>query len=199
MWGGESHVTRDGDDLNRSEEELTMAITERLVALGQGAKRLNDGSDRLNRLISEIDKALGRLNIGMEYTHPRPLAENSTTDPGGKRTIELAYLGYLAVRGQYHLVIKTVKIMEDKAAMANQTPGSVIPLLTAPRALRHAAVDVLPDLVDAISSQIHELVNQVERRCETAQSLLEELRDLEAAAASASGSRPVADEPEPGG
>ena len=121
-----------------------------------------------------------------------PLAESQSTDTGGKRTIELAYLGYLSVRGQYHLVITTVKIMEDKAAMANQTPGSVIPLLTAPRALRHAAVDVLPDLVDAISSQIHELVSQVERRCETAQGLLEELRELEV---TASGTRAVAEEP----
>jgi hypothetical protein len=164
-----------------------MAITERLVALGQGAKRLNDGSDRLNRLISEIDKALARLNIGMDYTHPRPLTERSSTDDAGKRTIELGYLGYLPIRGRYHLVIKTVKIMEDKAAMATQAPVEITPLLTAPRALRHAAGDVLPDLVDAISSEIHELVDQVERRCETAQNLLEELRILEATSSGTAG------------
>ena len=173
-----------------------MALTKRLQTLSLSARRLNDGSDELNKLIAQIDEVLHRLRISMDFIHPRPLQEHTTTSAHHKRTIELSYLAYLRVDDGHHLVVKTVKIMEDKAAVANESPGSVTPLLHAPRHLRHAAVDVLPELVDALSSQIGDLVSQMERRCETARELLDELNALEA---SLSGTRPVPEGLEGGG
>ena len=85
-------------------------MNERLNQLGQAARRLNEGSDQLNTLIASIDKALGRLMIGMDYVHPRPLQEAMALSRDGKRVIELSFLGYLRIQGEYHLVIKTVKI-----------------------------------------------------------------------------------------
>lgn len=157
-----------------------MAMNERLNQLGQAARRLNEGSDQLNALISSIDKALGRLMIGMDYVHPRPMQETMSVGRDGKRVIELAFLSYLRIQSEYHLCIKTVKILESKVALASESPGNVTPLLSAPRVLRHAAVDLLPELIQVLSHQVGDLVAQMERRCATAKTLLEQLEDLEA-------------------
>jgi len=73
-----------------------------------------------------------------------------------------------------------VKILESKVALASESPGNVTPLLSAPRMLRHAAVDLLPELIQVLSHQVGDLVAQMERRCITAKALLEQLEGLEA-------------------
>ena len=73
-----------------------------------------------------------------------------------------------------------MKILESKVALASETPGSVTPLLQAPRVLRHAAVDLFPELIQVLSNQVGDLVAQMERRCATARSLLDQLDQLEA-------------------
>lgn len=169
-------------------------MNERLNQLGQAARRLNEGSDQLNTLIASIDKALARLMIGMDYVHPRPLQESMALSRDGKRVIELSFLGYLRVQGEYHLVIKVVKILESKVALASETPGTVMPLLQAPRVLRHAAVDLFPELIQVLSSQVGDLVAQMERRCATARSLLDQLDQLEAQLAASREAREAHDD-----
>ncbi|RMG98896.1 MAG: hypothetical protein D6705_04675 [Deltaproteobacteria bacterium] len=166
-------------------------MNDKLVRLGTAARKLNDGSDRLNRLIAEIDKLLGRLMIGLDYVHPRPIHEQVTVDKTGHRVTELAFVGYLKVQGSYHLAIKTVKVLEAKHQLATEQPGRITPLLSAPRRIRHAAVDVLPDLVSGLAEQVDDVVGAMERRCATAEALLEHLQDV-----AQSGVRPI--EPLPG-
>lgn len=155
-----------------------MAITAELVRLGESARRLNDGSEELNRDIAAIDELLARLMIGLDYLHPRPLAETVTMSREGKRVIELAYVGYLEVQRGYHLAIKTVKVLESKLALASETPGQVVPLLSAPRRLRYGAVDVLPELIAGLAAQVEEVVGAMQRRCETASALLQHLEQI---------------------
>ena len=52
-----------------------VAITHELFLLGRAARRLADGSDQLNRILSDIDRALARLMLGIEFQVPRPIAE----------------------------------------------------------------------------------------------------------------------------
>lgn len=155
-----------------------MAITRELERLSSFAERLNQGSDTLNRLIERIDHALGRLAIGLDYFLPRPLQEHTTFDHTGKRVIEVGYLGYCKVSRNYHLVIKTVKVLESRLAMSTEQPGSIAPLLTAPRRLRYAAVDMLPELVSGLAAQVEEMVGSMERRQATATRLLEHLEEV---------------------
>ena len=155
-----------------------MPITDKMVRLGTAARKLNDGSDHLNRLISRIDGVLGRLMIGMDYIHPRPVSEQVTYDADHKRVIEIAYVGYLKIRGHFHLALKTVKVMESKAAMAGEAPGAVVPLLEAPRRLRYAAVDLLPEVVSGLATQVDDIVQKMERRCDVASALLDHLESM---------------------
>lgn len=155
-----------------------MAITDELQRLGNSAQRLNTGSEELNRLIERIDVLLAQLMIGLDYVHPRPIDETTSADHNGKRVIELSYVGYLRTSRNYHLAIKTVKVLESKLAVATQNPGEVIPLLAAPRRLRYAAVDLLPEVVSGLAAQVDEMVGSLERRCATAQSLVRNLEQI---------------------
>ena len=156
-----------------------MGITDKMYSLASAARRLNDGSDHLNRLIADIDKILSRLMIGMDYVHPRPVGESVTYDAEGHRVIEVSYLAYLKVHRGWHLAIKTVKVLEAKKQLANEAPGSIVSLLEAPRRLRYAGVDLLPDLVSGLAAQVDEVLNKMERRCELAETLLEHLQDMD--------------------
>jgi len=155
-----------------------MAITEELIHLGNSARRLNRGSDQLNHLIQRIDELLSQLNVGLDYVHQRPIDESTTADHNGKRVIELSYVGYLRTQRNYHLAIKTVKVLESKLSVATQSPGDVVALLAAPRRLRYAAVDVLPEVVSGLASQVDEMVGSLERRCQTAQALMHNLEQV---------------------
>jgi hypothetical protein len=157
-----------------------MAINDELQRLGDSAQRLNAGSDQLNRLIERIDELLATLMIGLDYVHPRPIDETTSADHNGKRVIELSYVGYLRTSQSYHLAIKTVKVLESKLAVATQNPGEIVPLLAAPRRLRYAAVDLLPELVSGLAAQVDEMVGSLERRCRTAESLVHNLEQIAA-------------------
>lgn len=162
-----------------------MAITQELYHLGNSARRLNAGSDQLNRLIERIDQLLSTLMIGLDYVHPRPIDETTSLDHNGKRVIELSYVGYLRVQRSYHLAIKTVKVLESKLAAATQSPGEVTPLLTAPRRLRYAAVDVLEEMVHGLAAQVDDMVGSLERRCQAAESLVRNLEEVATASPTA--------------
>jgi hypothetical protein len=156
-----------------------MGVTEELYRLGQAARRLNDGSDRLDRTLSEIDAALGRLMLGFEYQLPRPIAEIVHHDSAGKRVIEVSYLGFLRMEtggSEFHVGVKTLKILEGRRADGEQ-PGRMLPLLEAPRAIRHAAVDHLAALVAGLAAQVDEMVGHIERRNAVASSILGTLGD----------------------
>jgi hypothetical protein len=155
-----------------------MSITDKMYSLASAARRLNDGSDHLNRLIAEIDKLLGRLMIGMDYVHPRPISEDVSFDKEGKRVIEISYVAYLKVAREWHLAVKTVKVLEAKQQLANESPGTVVPLLEASRRMRYAAVDLLPELVSGLAAQVDDVLAKMERRCEVAEALLSHLEGM---------------------
>ncbi len=166
-----------------------MGITEQLFHLGQAARRLNDGSARLDRSLAEIDRALGRLMLGFEYQLARPVAEVSHTDREGKRIIEVSYLGYMRFvasdersegrrpNAGFHLGIRTIRVFEGRRAPEGESPPRLTPLLEAPRAVRHAAIDHLADLVAGLSAQVDEMVEHIERREAIAETILETLRE----------------------
>jgi hypothetical protein len=163
---------------------MRVGITEQLFNLGQAARRLNDGSDRLDRTLAEIDRALGRLMLGIEHQLARPIAEVVHHDADGKRIIEVHYLGYMRFAGHedrpdarrpgggFHLAIRTTRVYEGRRPPEGEPPPRVTPLLEAPRAVRHAAVDHLGDLVGGLVAQVDDMIAHIERREAMAESIL---------------------------
>ena len=155
-----------------------MPITDELVRLGTSSQRLHDGSERLDQLIVQIDDTLAQLMFGFDYVHPTPVSETTTHDAAGKRIIEIAFVGYLEIQGRHCLAIKTVKVLESKSQLASEQPGAVVSLMAAPRRLRYAAVDVLPELVTGLAMAVDEVVHSIEDRCATAEVLLRHLQEV---------------------
>ena len=155
-----------------------MSITDGMYQLGHAARRLNDGSDRLNQTLEAIDEILGRLSIGMEFTLPRPLHEDSNVGSDGKRVILMGFLAYARFKGRFRLVYRTVKILESRRDSALQSPGDKMPLMEAPRRIRHLAVDQLPDLVGGLAKSVDEVLNQLERRQSLASNVLSQLEGM---------------------
>jgi len=155
-----------------------MSITDGIYQLGHAARRLNNGSDVLNETLKQIDEVLGRLNIGMEFTLPRPLHEDTTVGSDGKRVILVGFLAYARFKGRFRLVYRSVKILESRRDSAMQSPGDKVPLMEAPRRIRHLAVDQLPDLVGGLSASVDSVLNQLDRRQSLAQNVLSQLEGM---------------------
>jgi hypothetical protein len=162
-----------------------MSITDGMYQLGHAAQRLNRGSDVLNETLRQIDEVLGRLNIGMEFTLPRPLHEDSTVGSDGKRVILMGFLAYARIKSRFRLVYRTVKILESRRDSAMQSPGDKVPLMDAPRRVRHLAVDQLPELVGGLAQCVDEVLNQLDRRQSLAANVLSQLEGMLSAVATA--------------
>lgn len=155
-----------------------MGITDGMYQLGHAAQVLNRGSDALNETLTRIDEILGRLGIGMEYTLSRPLHEDAAVGADGKRVILMGFLSYGRHRGRFRLLYKTIKVLESRKAMASEDPGSAIPLLDAPRRVRHLAVDQLPDLVGGLAQSVDDVLAQLDRRQRVAHNVLSQLEAM---------------------
>lgn len=140
--------------------------------LTNASRRLLDGGARLDTLIAELDAGLGQLDVALDYMHPRPLAEAVRRDAAGKRVIELSYLCYREIDGRRCLAVRTIKVLESKAALASTVPTSIVPLRSADIALRQAAIDIMGELLSGITAQMERMADGLEDRCEAASSIV---------------------------
>ncbi|MEE9383588.1 MAG: hypothetical protein V3V08_09265 [Nannocystaceae bacterium] len=152
-----------------------MSIDPDLEQLQEVSDRLKGGSQWLDDLIHRIDSALHRLSIRVDYTHTRPLAEQVERGADGKRRIELSYLAYASVAGSRRLAIKTIKVLESKAALDTTDPRRIVPLRDAPVALRHAAVEQMAEALRGMTAHLKVLADRVDARCDSAESVLHSL------------------------
>ena len=87
-------------------------------------------------------------------------------------------MAYARIKGRFRLVYRPVKILESRRDSALQSPGERIPLMDAPRRVRHLAVDHLPDLVGGLSQVVDEVVQELDRRQDLASNVLSQLENM---------------------
>jgi hypothetical protein len=68
--------------------------------------------------------------------------------------------------------------MESRVMSATEQAGDVVVLLKAPRRLRYAAVDMLPELVSGLADQAEDMVTHMQRRCQIASGLISHLEQV---------------------
>ena len=157
-----------------------------LDQLSHASHRLRVGDERLDELIAELDAGLAKLDVELDYMHPRPLTESERSDDAGKRVIELSYLCYRVVQGSPCLAVRTIKVLESKAALASVAPLRIVPLRHADISLRQAAIDVMGDLLRGITRQMESMADRLEDRCEAASAFV---RAMESGSGSMMGGR----------
>lgn len=113
------------------------------VRLRTAAAYLPGPTDRLTRLLSDIERLIQRLNLGVEAWIPF----------GDRDQLGYAYVG----RGKWRLMV--------------QTTDRRTPLCESGRTFRADAVAVLPELFDALALAAENLLVRLVSACELAQEM----------------------------
>ena len=129
--------------MHPSKDSLTERVNASSKQLSAASVQLNAVSDELGKLIAELEAAIKKLNLGVEaWTRV-----SGTSSDGGAYTRE--DLGYAKVDGKWGIALRSVSGHEafDDSENCEETPFN-----EAPRHLRIAAIDKIPNLIDKLSA-----------------------------------------------
>jgi hypothetical protein len=154
-----------------------MVLTEakaKLQVLQPIAARMNEVSDVLRDEIKEVEEGLAKLSLGIEATYFQPFDEsqpateivwaNAYDVETGDRLeqpvqteVVVKYVNHLSYRkhkGSWRLVVVTSRCRREEVAVEKHewdpVEEKVVPLLEAPRQLRIAAAEFIPELIDQL-------------------------------------------------
>ena len=141
------------------------------------AKQLNEQTDKINSIISTLNRKLGKLNLGIEIWLDTPLsADPWVEDDNEVRCRDAFYLGYGRLGDKWELLAKEVteEIKHDQEGreyieeLGRDRRAS---LLNGTRNARLAALEQLPELLDAMKTEGERLLKLIDAGEKTAQSL----------------------------
>lgn len=141
-------------------------ITHNLKRLRSASNRLNERASRVQSILKSLENALTALHLDFRFVHPHPIDEQLLNGPSGKRIIELRFLCYARVGGDYRLGIKSLKVLESKQSMATESPGQIIPIADAPTDLRHRSIQFLPALIAGLTDEVERAATELSMQCE---------------------------------
>jgi hypothetical protein len=157
--------------------------------LVQLSKTLNTSTDELNAQLKDVEDRINALSLGVEaWVTNKPLREEFTasSSPYGHPTRGriATELGYARFNEGWKLAVRTVSYsqwldLNTEVAWEESTDGRGMevsgfetkPLLRAGRTLRTAAVDRIPDLVEALHAAGSKVAEAVEKARKLSESL----------------------------
>jgi hypothetical protein len=141
------------------------------------AEQVNKKSNEINNTISTINAKLAKLNFGIEVWLDETwnALSSSTRDyKGFPRTTEASYLGYCLLDDKWQLAIKNVEeetTVEDGEECTKEVNPDYVSLHQASRGLRLAALQKLPELLDALKGKASGVLKSIEEAEKLAESL----------------------------
>ena len=142
-------------------------------ALEDQAARLNEASANANKTLAAIEKRIVALNIGFEVWLDEPIAIGAPAGSAGPfdiSTTPIKALGIARIGGKWVLAVKPMKFVDGfyegdtGSPYRNQyTDGEEIPVLSASRELRIAALQALPKFLHKLSQEMMAKTNGIER------------------------------------
>lgn|SRR5262245_1061994 len=134
------------------------------------ASRLNEESNSVNTLLAKIEGQLVSANAGIEtWLTGQPL---SSSDASGSTEGETAWteqcLGFAKLNGKWCLAVKSIRVVSGFFEGDTNCPytnkyvnNSPVPLAQAPRALRIAALELLPELIKQLTEETESATAQI--------------------------------------
>lgn len=119
------------------------------------ASSLNAASDEFIRVVTTLDEALGRLNVGL--TVWVTFRNGDVPSPYYDRD----QIGYCKVNGKWGIALR--HIWRDRAFGDQKREGPWL-FNDAPRGLRLEGVDKLPDVVQALGEAASDLTNKLQEK-----------------------------------
>jgi hypothetical protein len=147
------------------------------------SKRLNAASDELHQALQTIQERLNALAIGLEvWVEDERLSESDWSDilndddePTGAREYTTEELGYGRFGDGWSLLVRDRRHVESRNEYGIMTitdyDDGLTPLLRAPRAVRVAAVTVIPKLIEALEAEAKNVIERVQQAKKIADSL----------------------------
>lgn len=165
-------------------------MEETLKELKSISKVLNDSSDTLTSTLSEINKEINKLNLGVQiWLEGSPLLPGRRKAPPQNyptpyvHTIEegALILGYARTSEGWGLAVKEVDIQEGFFEGDSEYPvrdilekSKPMPLLKTTRAVRAAAIRLIPLLLQSLKDEGNKLLDDIE----VAKKLAKNIRNL---------------------
>jgi predicted nucleic acid-binding Zn-ribbon protein len=138
---------------------MTFSV-EKLEQLAQIAEALNRETDNLKDTVSELEKRLGKMNIGATVWLERLL---EWSDEGNDTAYEL---GYTKIKDKWRIAVRV------KGEEGSELPLSKAPRLVRAIALRH--LDELLDLLTERATKFLETLKKLKAESEPAEAVAEE-------------------------
>ena len=147
-----------------------MVDANRLAELSSVAQELNVRSNRLNNYIEQVNKALAKANVGIEYYSPRPLVTTGRRKGDGDVQPDYeqeTFLGFDKIEDEWQLALKEVyteyRYDHDAREEVPVTDETNTPLTDASRDLRLSAIEELDDLVEELTAAARRKLKVIER------------------------------------
>jgi hypothetical protein len=121
------------------------------------ASTLNAASDELTKVVAALDEALKKLNIGLTVW----LSFRFRGDPDSPGEYDTDQIGYAKVQSTWGLALR--RIWGNESFDAHQEDGPWH-FSDAPRELRIAAVDQIPEFIEALSKEASDTTKRVQEK-----------------------------------
>lgn len=161
-------------------------MVDSISELSDLSRKLNQKSDQTNSIVTNINKKLAALNLGVEvwldqYERDELKADNYRKVYAGQldplsREKEVIYLGYSNVEDQWQLAVKEGTLVESFDQDNHENTLELIdvgrrPLLKASRRVRVKALPLVPRLLDLIKLEASKMLEQIEAAEKAAEKL----------------------------
>ena len=144
-------------------------LTQLFARFEERASRLNAVSDSLSATINAVEDRLRKSNLGLEVWLVHALAGESVEGPARTESSLVHRLGWTKFDGEWGLAVKPVRIErgffegDTSAPYTNEDwAGGPTPLSQASRAIRIAALDHLPELIERMTEEAEGCINTIE-------------------------------------
>lgn len=132
--------------------------------LATAAAALNNSSDELGKVVTELDAALKSLNLGISsWVNFRAWEQHPDWS--------CDQLGYSKVGGKWGVAIRTVS--GDYLSPGDDKVDAEWAFNDAPRAMRIAAIDHIPELLEKLVKEVEATTNRVNERLKHSQAIAE--------------------------
>ncbi len=137
-------------------------------ALSSAATSLNTASDELTKTVGVLDEALRKLNIGL--TIWVTISAWSEEERAGEDQI-----GYCKVSGKWGIALRYIWGLH---ALSLDEVDGLWPFNEAPRDLRLAGVDKIPELMEALGKEASETAKRVQEKTKQVRELASVIEKL---------------------
>jgi hypothetical protein len=150
--------------------DLSARLRSSYEQLASSAQALNNASDELTKIVSSLDSAIKKLNLGIDAW----VTIRAGSDEEGRYSYE-DQLEYTKINGRWGIAIR--QIQSNEMTGEEQVTNEWL-FADAPRELRISTVEHLPKLIEKLLESVKHTKDVLHKKLEDARGMLEAVEEL---------------------